>query len=279
MSPANGTQARSSSHRPLDQRLLAYALGGGALALVATPAEATPISSGLQNISVASLGPTANPQAKTTVLLNPNDATSPSFTFGWGYQTGQGGYVITSSVVGNSNQAGYFGFYDAGFASGRNFAAGQVVGAAVANPKYPKYMSGGLEALYGSSGSWLSSDDSSGLTATSNWSAGGSGYLGFQYLDGALAPHYGWMQINVPTTSAAGQNATLVQWAWESAANTSITIPAISPAAVPEIDPASGASAAALVLGGLSLLEQQLGFAAGAAGLRAWRKRRLALAA
>ena len=83
------------------------------------------------------------------------------------------------------------------------------------------------------------------------------------------------MELSVPTTSAAGENITLVQWAFESVANTAITIPA---AAVPEIDPASGASAAALVLGGLSLLEQQLGFAAGAAGLRAWRKRRQALA-
>jgi hypothetical protein len=62
----------------------------------------------------------------------------------------------------------------------------------------------------------------------------------------------------------------------ESDANTAITIPA---AAVPEINPASGASAAALALGGLALLEQQLGFAAGAVGLRAWRKRRQALAA
>ncbi|MEI8368467.1 MAG: hypothetical protein WCJ31_08525 [Planctomycetia bacterium] len=80
----------------------------------------------------------------------------------------------------------------------------------------------------------------------------------------------------MPTTSAQGQDLALVQWAWESDANTAITIPA---AAVPEIDPASGASAAALALGGLALLEQQLGFAAGAVGLRAWRKRRQALAA
>ena len=88
--------------------------------------------------------------------------------------------------------------------------------------------------------------------------------------------HFGWMEMIVPTTSAAGQNLTLVQWAVESDANTAITIPA---AAVPEINPASGASAAALALGGLALLEQQLGFAAGAVGLRAWRKRRQALAA
>ena len=81
------------------------------------------------------------------------------------------------------------------------------------------------------------------------------------------------MELTVPTTSAAGQKATLVQWAWESEANTPITI---SP--VPEIDPASAGSALALLVGGLALVEQQLGFAAGAAGLRAWRKRRQAVA-
>ena len=85
------------------------------------------------------------------------------------------------------------------------------------------------------------------------------------------------MELTVPTTSVAEQKATLVQWAWESEANTEITI---SPgaAAVPEIDPASAGSAVALLVGGLALVEQQLGFAAGAAGLRAWRKRRQAVA-
>jgi hypothetical protein len=85
------------------------------------------------------------------------------------------------------------------------------------------------------------------------------------------------MELTVPTTSAAGQKLTLVQWAWESEANTPITISPGS-ASVPEIDPASAGSALALLVGGLALVEQQLGFAAGAAGLRAWRKRRQAVA-
>ena len=76
----------------------------------------------------------------------------------------------------------------------------------------------------------------------------------------------------MPTTAAPGENATLVQWAIESSPNTAIQIGATS--SVPEIDPASGGSALALLVGGLALVEQQLGFAAGAAGLRAWRKRR-----
>ena len=268
MSPAKVTQARSSSPRSLDQRLLAYALGGGALALVATPAAATPISSGIQNISVASLGPTANPQATTAVHLDPNDVNSDSFTFGWEWKQSFGSEVF---VRGNATAgtAGAFSFYNSGSPSmANNFAMGQSVGAAVASPKYPLYENTGSEAFF---------SDTDGSWTSGNWAAGGTGYLGFQYLDGSLDPHYGWMQINVPTTSADGQNATLVQWAWESEANTPITIPGGAP--VPEIDPASGVSAVALALGGLALLEQQLGFAAGAAGLRAWRKRRQALAA
>ena len=63
MSPTNRTQSRVSSPCPLDQRLLAYALGGGALALVAwqtahwalnslPPAAASPAMAGLA-ISIA----------------------------------------------------------------------------------------------------------------------------------------------------------------------------------------------------------------------------------
>ena len=134
----------------------------------------------------------------------------------------------------------------------------------------------GVNAAYDANGDWMATYLTS-PTLISNWTAGGSGYVGFGFLDSNSDPHWGWMEMSVPTTSAAGQNMTLVQWAWESDANTAITIP--GGAAVPEIDPASGASAAALALGGLALLEQQLGFAAGAVGLRAWRKRRQALAA
>lgn len=134
----------------------------------------------------------------------------------------------------------------------------------------------GFNAAYDAIGAWVA-QHTSGLNLISHWSAGGSGYVRFSLQGDNDDPHYGWMEMIVPTTSAAGQNLALVQWAWESDANTAITIP--GGAAVPEIDPASGASAAALALGGLALLEQQLGFAAGAVGLRAWRKRHQALAA
>jgi hypothetical protein len=174
--------------------------------------------------------------------------------------------VRLESVV-QTVQPGKFAFVATGIGSLKNFAAGQTVGP-LGNENYPKYETGSYAAFYAANGDW-----SGNYAGGSNWSAGGSGYAGFRVLDGSSQPHYGWMELTVPTTSVAGQKATLVQWAWESDANTPITISPGS-ASVPEIDPASAGSALALLVGGLALVEQQLGFAAGAAGLRAWRKRR-----
>ncbi len=100
--------------------------------------------------------------------------------------------------------------------------------------------------------------------------------MGFEFLDSALDPHYGWMEVTVPTTAGVGENITLLQWAYQSDANTPIQVPGGAP--VPEINSAVGGSAVALLLGGLGLMEQQIGFAAGAVGLRAWRKRRQTVA-
>ncbi|MEN9665290.1 MAG: hypothetical protein RLZZ326_1653 [Planctomycetota bacterium] len=276
MSPTNRTQSRFSSPCPLDQRLLAYALGGGALALVAAPAGATPISSGIQNITFASSGPTAATETTQAVNLVPGDATSPVFNLTWAILNG--GVDGTAPGVATATQTGpgTFSFYTSSIFANNNFAPGATVGATPGINPYPKYNSFGFNAVYDATGAWVA-QYTSGLTLISNWTAGGSGYVGFSFQDSNSDPHYGWMEMIVPTTSAQGQDLALVQWAWESDANTAITIP--GGAAVPEIDPAAGASAAALALGGLALLEQQLGFAAGAVGLRAWRKRRQALAA
>ena len=276
MSPTNRTQSRVSSPCPLDQRLLAYALGGGALALVAVPAEATPISSGIQNIAFASSGPTNTTETTQAVNLVPGDATSPVFNLTWfTLQSGADGAAAGVGTV-VQNGPGAFYFYTSSIFANNNFAPGATVNATPGINKYPKYYTFGINASYDANGDWMATYLTS-PTLISNWTAGGSGYVGFSFVDTNQSPHYGWMEMSVPTTSAAGQNMTLVQWAWESVADTAITIP--GGAAVPEIDPASAGSAAALLLGGLALVEQQLGFAAGATGLRAWRKRRQALAA
>jgi hypothetical protein len=259
--------SHSSAQSPLDQRLLAYALGGGALALAATPADAAVIWSGIQNASVASLGPTADPNNYVSLNLVPSDATSPTFRFSWqAINGGTDGASVSLSTDAIAGDPGSFGFYTSSSSALNNFAAGETVGPANDNPsKYPNYSLSAAAAVYDTNGDWTASLGG----RNSNWSAGGSGYVGFSFLDGGSQTHYGWMELVVPATSAANQEATLVQWAWESDANTPIAA-----ASVPEIDPASGGSALALLVGGLALVEQQLGFAAGAAGLRAWRKRK-----
>ena len=220
------------------------------------------ISSGIQNVSVASAGLTANPTTSKTLNLVPGDATSPKFKFSWQSLNGGTDGASVSLATDAISGAGSFSFYASSVNSLNNFAAGQTVGPDNTSG-YPKYASSAAAAFYAANGDWTPSLGGE----NSNWSAGGSGYAGFNFVDANSQTHYGWMELIVPTTSIAGQEATLVQWAWESVADAPITTP------VPEIDPASAGSALALLVGGLALVEQQLGFAAGAAGLRAWRKR------
>ena len=55
------------------------------------------------------------------------------------------------------------------------------------------------------------------------WSANSSGYFGFKFTAADTATHYGWMQLSI------GSNAgtrTIVRYAWEDVANTSLTVPA-----------------------------------------------------
>jgi len=75
--------SRSSAQSPLDQRLLASSLGGGALALAATPADAAVVWSGIQTIEVASTGPTPALNNFNSLKLVSDDETSPIFNFGW----------------------------------------------------------------------------------------------------------------------------------------------------------------------------------------------------
>jgi hypothetical protein len=105
----------SSGKSPLDQRLLAYALGGGALALAATPAEAAVISSGIQNIEVASTGPTPSSDNFTSVNLVPGDGTSPTFKFGCSRDTNALGVHLDTVV--QTALPGKFAFVATGIGS------------------------------------------------------------------------------------------------------------------------------------------------------------------
>ena len=125
MSPTNRTQSRFSSPCPLDQRLLAYALGGGALALVAVPAEATPISSGIQNITVASSGPTNPTETLLAVNLVPGDATSPVFNLSWFIlNAGADGAAAGVGTVAQ-NGPGAFAFYNSSIFANKNLPPGR----------------------------------------------------------------------------------------------------------------------------------------------------------
>ena len=252
--------------RSFDHRLLAYALGGGATVLAGGTAEATPISSGIQNIQVASIG-APNEGNYVHVHLDPNDINSPYMHFGWDHNAtpyGPSGGSVAGIGTGSSQG---FQFMKASAFSAANYAAGTLVDSTV--PVGMKTW--GNPAIL----AWYNSDNTyngtPGAPLESNWSAGGSGYVAFRWNDG-VGNHYGWAEVSVPTSSAVGENVTLVQWAYESDADTPILIQS-SP--VPEIDAGSASSAVAVVAGGLGLLEQ-MGFATGAAGLRAWRKRRRA---
>jgi hypothetical protein len=86
----------------------------------------------------------------------------------------------------------------------------------------------------------------------SNFDPGEQGYIAFSYLDDNLDTHYGYALIQVPTTSEAGQVAKFLGYGYETTPNTAITV-----RAVPEIDPAAGASALSLVAGLLAMIEQR----------------------
>ncbi|MCX7108710.1 MAG: PEP-CTERM sorting domain-containing protein [Proteobacteria bacterium] len=106
------------------------------------------------------------------------------------------------------------------------------------------------------------------LSNAKNFTSGADGFFGFRFTDAGLANQfYGWAELNLNTTSPG--TATINRWAYESCTGQSITAGATSGGAttcggstVPEPD------ALSLTLLGL-----------GAGGVRAWRKRKLALAA
>jgi len=101
-----------------------------------------------------------------------------------------------------------------------------------------------------------------------NFTSGSNGFFGFRFTDTGLANQfYGWAELNLNTASPG--TVTINRWAYESCTGQGITAGATSGGAttcggstVPEPDTLS------LTLLGL-----------GAGGLRAWRKRKLALAA
>jgi MYXO-CTERM domain-containing protein len=64
-------------------------------------------------------------------------------------------------------------------------------------------------------------------SGTGQWAANSSGYFGFKFIAADAATHYGWMQLSI---GADAGTRSIVQYAWENVANTSITVPSPVPA-------------------------------------------------
>ena len=77
--------------------------------------------------------------------------------------------------------------------------------------------------VVGSSAFFYGNSSATMGSGTGQWAANSSGYFGFKFTAADAATHYGWMQLSI---SANAGTRSIVQYAWENVANTSITVPA-----------------------------------------------------
>ena len=78
-----------------------------------------------------------------------------------------------------------------------------------------------LGTVVGSSAFFYGNSSATIGAGTGQWAANSSGYFGFKFIAADAATHYGWMQLSI------GENAgtrTIVRYAWEDVANTSLTV-------------------------------------------------------
>ena len=80
-----------------------------------------------------------------------------------------------------------------------------------------------LGTVVGSSAFFYGNSSATIGAGTGQWAANSSGYFGFKFIAADAAIHYGWMQLSI---GANAGTRSIVQYAWEDAANTSITVPA-----------------------------------------------------
>jgi len=78
-----------------------------------------------------------------------------------------------------------------------------------------------LGTVVGSSAFFYGSSSATIGAGTGQWAANSSGYFGFKFIAADAATHYGWMQLSI---GANAGTRSIVQYAWEDAANTSITV-------------------------------------------------------
>ena len=84
--------------------------------------------------------------------------------------------------------------------------------------------------VVGSSAFFYGNSSATMGSGTGQWAANSSGYFGFKFTAADAATHYGWMQLSI---GANAGTRTIVRYAWEDVANTSITVtPIPAPGAV-----------------------------------------------
>ena len=87
-----------------------------------------------------------------------------------------------------------------------------------------------LGTVVGSSAFFYGNSSATMGSGTGQWAANSSGYFGFKFIAADAATHYGWMQLSI---GANAGTRSIVQYAWEDVANTSITVtPIPAPGAV-----------------------------------------------
>lgn len=212
----------------IDRSMLAYALAGGAVAVSATTTDAAIISSGPLNITAASWG---SPAAHAPGFVGIGGNGGAGATFGFGGAGGNGG---TGGTGGNGGVGGSFGwaydpannqsligivgeagstlqFSEAAPGLAYRFDYGTAVGGAGGN-------GGSAGFLFGSDPVHFAAFDSSNGHVSGMghmWPAGGTGFVGFRFLNASSNYLYGWIEIRIPTTADVGQPITLVQWAYQ----------------------------------------------------------------
>jgi len=262
--------SRYSFCRAFRLRFLTCAVvAGGAFAIAGTPARAESVYKQEHSI-IVSLGagiPTdnvVNLDFGTTTAGYPVHVHPVRFGFINGGNEPTGGLGVGFSKEGNGPPISW---YNASPSSLAKFSAGDSIGpdleASHPDPiGYPLDRSGGVAAYYDSDNAHQMyppgclplelNPPQYFCPKQSNFEPGEQGYIAFSYLDDNLDTHYGYAHIQVPMTSEAGQVAKFLGYGYETTPNTAITV-----RAVPEIDPAAGASALSLVAGVLAMIEQR----------------------
>ena len=177
-----------------ERRLAGYALAGGAVLGGAEAARADIIYSGTQDIPIGSGG-------TSPYNLDLTGSGTTDYTFSYGANPIEEGLSIdtyTNSVASTDGTnadrltAGMLIGSSSPFASGSNLN--------IQSYKFP----------FGGQGQWGSQ----------------SGYLGFQFQTSDLTTHYGWAQLDLSGFGSVG-SAVLVDWAYESTADTPIVAGAV----------------------------------------------------